>query len=161
MNVVDMKQTTKVIGESHYLRQNNKVSYMTRLLKLNEINSNWIFLFPVISGLLKNHPLYSFLSLCIFVASFCFHIYKYGYSNGAYIKHLRGLDISVATVCYLYMFYFVKTFLTHNQFYFYILIISTIALFFFGKTKLGLRYNVHSYFHVAIGIVAGIIPLFA
>jgi hypothetical protein len=134
---------------------------MTRLLKLNQVNSNWIFLFPVISGFIKDRYIYSFLALCILVVSFCFHIYKHNHIEGVYIKHFKCLDISVATACYLYMFYFVKTFLTHNQFYFYTLLISTLALFFFGKTKLGLKYNIHSYFHIAIGMVAGLIPLFA
>jgi hypothetical protein len=133
---------------------------MNRLLKLNEINSNWTFLFPVISGLLENHPLYSFLALSILVASFCFHVYKHGHNDSVYTKYLRGLDISVAIVCYLYMFYFVKTFLIHYQHPFYLLLVSTIFLFFLSKTKVGQRHNVHSYFHIAIGIVAGLIPLF-
>lgn len=134
---------------------------MTRSIKLNEINSNIIFLFPLISGLLKDYRVYSFLALCIFIASSCFHTYKLKNSKGRYIRHLRVFDISTATLCYLYMFYCVKTFLVHEQSYFYILLMATIFVFFFSKTELGIRQNMHSYFHIAIGMVAGLIPLFA
>ncbi len=139
---------------------NSLNKYMPRLFKLNEINSNWIFIFPVVSGFLKGYMVYSFLSFCIFIASFCFHLYKYAHSNGRHINYIRSLDAFIATACYLYMFYFVKTLFVHNQSYFYILLTATVFLFFFGKTKFGVRYNVHSYFHLAIGMVAGCIPLF-
>jgi uncharacterized membrane protein YkvI len=59
------------------------------------------------------------------------------------------------------MFYFVEHFLKSGQFYFYALLISTIVLFFFGKTSLGQKYEAHTYFHITIGILAGAIPLFS
>jgi len=131
-----------------------------RYFTLSEVNSNIIFLFPIASGLIKGYITYAFLAWCIFIVSLCFHAYKYYVHNGLHLKHLRALDICVATVCYLYMTYFVATLLEHNQIYFYVVLIATIALFFFSKTNVGLRYNIHSYFHIAIGAVAGIIPLF-
>jgi cation transport ATPase len=149
----------KRISSSPYIKVNTMIQF--RLFSLNEVNSNVIFLFPIASGLIKGYITYAFLAWCIFIVSLCFHAYKYYVHNGLHLKHLRALDISMAITCYLYMAYFVTMFIDHNQLYFYGALIATVILFFFGKTKVGLRYNIHSYFHIAIGAVAGLIPLFA
>ena len=134
---------------------------MTKIFKINEINSNVIFLFPIISGYVKRDYIYSLLALSIFIASFFFHLCIDKNPESHYIKYLRGFDIGVATVCYLYMFYFVYLFVPYYKSLFYSLLVLTVFIFFFGKKELGKRHNIHSYFHIAIGIVAGIIPLFS
>ena len=129
-------------------------------MKLNEINSNLIFLFPIATSLLKEEFVYFLLSCSIFFASSLFHFYKYRNKKSFHMKLLQHLDRIVATLSYFYMFYFVFIFVTDNQMFFYSLLSLTVVMFFIGKSVFGKKYNIHSYFHIAIGLVAGSIPLF-
>jgi hypothetical protein len=141
-------------------RHNKKVSYMTRLLKLNEINSNLFFVFPIITGYLSRDVIYFSLSASIFIVSFYYHFYKENNNNGLYVKYYRALDIFVATLSYIYMFYFIFMYVPEFKSTLYGLLIATIVAYLFSKRELGKKFNAHTYFHVAIGLVAGVIPLF-
>ncbi len=129
-------------------------------MRLNEINSNLIFLFPIYSSLVKEEWIYFLLSVSIFIASSFFHFCKERNVKRSYIRFSRYSDIAIATSSYAYMYYFVYSYVTQGQFIFCSLLLLTILMFFFGKSSLGKRNNVHSYFHIAIGLVAGFIPLF-
>lgn len=133
---------------------------MTRMSKLNEINSNWFFILPIITGYLSKDVIYFSLSVSIFIVSFYYHFYKENNSNSLYVKHYRALDILVATLSYIYMFYFIFMYVPEFKSTLYGLLVITMISYFFSKRELGEKFNAHTYFHVAIGIVAGIIPLF-
>ena len=98
--------------------------------------------------------------MSIFTASFLYHFYRENSNTDLYIKYYRSLDIIVATLAYLYMFYFVFMRATEAKNILYGLLIITIVMYFFSKKELGRKYNTHTYFHIAIGVVAGVIPLF-
>ncbi len=129
-------------------------------MKLTEINSNIIFLFPIITSLLKREFLYFSLSISICIASYLYHYYKNNHHKNI-VNKLRYSDISIAILSYSYMFYFVSSFTTYKQFSFYILLFITICMYFIGKSSYGRQKNIHSYFHLAVGIVSGVIPLAA
>ena len=130
-------------------------------MKLTETNSNLIFLFPIITSLLKEQFIYFILSFSIFFASSLFHFCKSRYKDSVHTNISRYLDRIVATLSYFYMYYFVFTFVTYGKTLFCVLLSLTIVMFFSGRSAFGKRHNIHSYFHIAIGLVAGTIPLFA
>lgn len=134
---------------------------MTQIFRLNEVNSNFIFIFPIITSFLYKDFIYCFLSTSIFLASSGYHFYKEKKYSTAHVNLLRKFDIIIATLSYVYMFYFVYTYLDSGQNLFYFLLSATIVAYFVSKQELGKKYNLHSYFHLAIGTVAGLIPLFA
>jgi hypothetical protein len=105
--------------------------------------------------------MYTFFALCIFVTSLYYHARKYSNPSSVSLRYLRVLDIFVAIICYGYMFFFVKNILIQGQLYFYIALVLTIFVFLSSKTLYRNSSTLHSYFHIAIGIVAGVIPLFA
>ncbi len=134
---------------------------MTRIFKLNEVNSNLFFILPIFTGYLSKDVIYFSLSVSIFIVSFYYHFYKENNSSGLYVKYYRALDILVATLSYIYMFYFIFMYVPEFKSTLYGLLVVTIISYFFSKRGLGKKFNIHTYFHVAIGIVAGVIPLFA
>ena len=130
------------------------------MLNLNEVNSNWFFILPIITGYLSKDVIYFSLSVSIFIVSFYYHFYKENNSIGLYVKYYRALDIIVATLSYIYMFYFIFMYVPEFKSTLYGLLVGTIVAYLFSKRELGKKFNAHTYFHVAIGIVAGVIPLF-
>lgn len=105
--------------------------------------------------------MYTFFALCIFVTSLYYHARKYKNPSSVSVRYLRVLDIFVAIICYGYMFFFVKNILIQGQLYFYIALVLTIFIFLSSKTLYRNSFALHSYFHIAIGVVAGVIPLFS
>ena len=126
-------------------------------MKLNELNSNFIFIFPIVTSLLKGDNVYLFLSISIFIASSLYHYVKE--KKRVYLNFFRYIDIGIATASYLYMFYFIHTSVKSFQIILYVALAVTILIFFIGKSKFGRERNIHSIFQILIGIVAGIIPL--
>ncbi len=125
---------------------------------MNQVNSNVIFFFPIISSYLYGDKIYCLLSVMIITASTCYHFFATK-NYFSIKKYLLLIDRCIATTCYLYMFYFVNKF-GHNQFLLYTLLVFSILVYLLGERRFAEKYNVHSYFHIIIGIVAGIIPLF-
>ena len=83
--------------------------------------------------------------------------FKTQYSSS--IKILRYLDVAVAIASYLYMSYFVYKYCEQYKNVLYLLLITTIAIYILGKTKFGIKKNIHTYFHIAIGLVSSIIVI--
>ncbi len=134
---------------------------MLKYLKINEVNSNLIFLFPITSGLFVRDYLYFALASFTLFASFIFHIYKNKQPQGLHVTKLRFADRAFALLSYFYMFYFVWRHPSHNQVLFYSLLVVTLVLYFLGKTQFGKKYQIHTHFHIAIVLVGGTIPLFS
>jgi len=132
------------------------LSYNTTM-KLNELNSNLIFIFPIVASLLKGDNIYLFLSISIFIGSSLYHYVKE--NKRGHLNVVRYIDIGTATASYLYMFYFVHTSVKSFQIILYVALAVTVLIFFIGKSKFGRERNIHSIFHILIGIVAGVIPL--
>lgn len=129
-------------------------------MKLNEVNSNLIFLFPVVSAYLVSDIIYFYLSAAVLFASFYYHLYKNNYSStDLRLKILRGMAMLVAVTAYFYMFYFVYNYVISFKPILYLSLFLTISLYFFGRIKKYKNYNTHSYFHLFIGLVAGVIPI--
>lgn len=136
---------------------------MIQVFKLNEVNSNWIFLLPIITSYLKEDFIYCLLSVSIFIASFYYHFHKEKKTpntSKTHLSFLRLLDVSIAGLSYFYMFYFVHRYVDGAQNILYGLLLLTVIFYFVGKQEVGKKYNIHTYFHLAIGVVAGLIPLF-
>lgn len=128
-------------------------------MKVTETNSNIIFLLTIGASIYKNEYIYLVLAVSIFIASYFYHFTKDNIKYKSHILLIRYADIFVAAMSYAYMFYFIYSYVSEYQSLLYFLLFITLLLFVFGKTKQGKRRNVHSYFHIAIGLVSSLIVL--
>ncbi len=133
---------------------------MWQKFKLTQVNSNLIFLFPIITSYLHKDTVYCVLSVLIFIASTCYHLALEKKLSNFKIKCSLCLDTCIAYTSYLYMFYFVNKSNGPNALLLYALLVLSIFVYILGERKFTQKYNIHSYFHLVIGCVAGIIPLF-
>lgn len=135
--------------------------FMSKIFKLNQVSSNLIFLFPIITSYLRRDRIYFLLSIMIIIASTCYHFFKETNRNAFYLKYLLFADTCIAYTSYIYMFYFVHRLNSKNQFLLCTLLTLSIFVYLLGERRFAKKYDIHSYFHLVIGIVSGIIPLFA
>ncbi|OGI65229.1 hypothetical protein A3A95_03740 [Candidatus Nomurabacteria bacterium RIFCSPLOWO2_01_FULL_39_18] len=135
---------------------------MSRTFKINQINSNLIFFFPIITSYLDGDAIYCFLSIIMIIcASTFYHFFREKKHSNFFIKFLRYADVCIASMSYLYMFYFVHSSNGNSKFFLYFLLALSIFTYILGEKRFAEKYNIHSYFHLFIGIIAGIIPIFA
>ena len=128
-------------------------------MKITETNSNLIFLLTIGASIYKNEFVYLILSISIFITSYFYHFAKDNIKYKSHILSIRYADIFVAVTSCVYMFYFIHSYVSQYQSLLYFLLFITLLLFVFGKTKQNKIRNLHSYFHIAIGLVSSLIVL--
>lgn len=126
-------------------------------MKLNEFNSNLIFIFPIVTGFITGIWMYVILSVSTFIASSLYHFNKG--NNGRHTDIYRSLDIVIAILSYFYMFYFISAYITADHTPFYAALFVSLVLFFAGKYKNN-NPRIHVYFHICVGTLSGVMPLF-
>lgn len=128
--------------------------------KLTELNSNVFFLLPFLGGLYARDYIYAAIGLSIIIASTTYHYLRNKNMASPAAHVARYVDMTVASVGYLYVFYFIQTYSPLLQSVCYMLLGSTLLTYMLGKYRNN-DPTVHTYFHVFIGIVSGAIPLFS
>lgn len=127
-------------------------------MKINEVNSNYIFLFPIVMSLVSKEKIYLTLSISIFIASFMYHLLRKRDKKSTLARYAQYADRGVAVIAYLYMFFFIRNYSLLLQSIIYFLLIMTLLTYFYGKQKD--EDEIHTAFHIFIGIVSGLILLF-
>lgn len=116
-----------------------------------------VFIIPIVAGIYARELIFTILSILILFASTTYHLFLL--HEHKHTSRTRMLDMGVAFLCYLYLFYFVAY---HTEvslrYLFYFLLLTTIAIFLIGKRIQS--DSTHALFHASIAVAAGIIVIF-
>ncbi len=126
-------------------------------LKDYRVFNNVVFIIPIAAGVYAREVIFTILSLLILVASTLHHLFLV--REHRHTMRTRMLDMTIASLCYLYLFYFVTYHTEISLRYpFYLLLLVTLGVFLLGKRARS-EY-VHALFHASIAMVAGLIVIF-
>lgn len=123
------------------------------------VSSNLSFLFPIIAAFIKKEWIYCAISTAAIIASFSYHNLQIDGNHLPVYVWARTADWVVALCAYGYMYYFiVKKARPKRRIYLTVFLIATLIFFFYGFL-LGDYNALHPWFHIAIGVVSGLIVL--
>lgn len=121
------------------------------------VSSNVFFLFPVVASIFKKEWIYCAISTAAIIASFTYHNLRISGSHLPEYAWARTADWLVALCAYGYMYYFTfRKARPKRRMYLTVFLTATLVFFFYGFL-LGDYDTLHPLFHIAIGIVSGII----
>ena len=122
--------------------------------------SNVFFLFPIIASLYKKEWIYCVISSTAIVTSFTYHNLRIDGNHLPVYAWARTADWFVALCAYGYMYYFIfRKARPKRRGYLTFLLTATLVFFFYGFLMKNYYETLHPWFHIAIGIVSGIIVL--
>lgn len=123
-------------------------------MKLNEINSNIIYLAPFFTAFYFKELAFMAISFLVFIISTSYHFVRgYDYEK-RFVLILRSLDIFIAVYAYLYLTWYVNNYLKEFGLYIYSVMIVSVCVYFYGKTNRGGEKGVHKYFHLLTGLIS-------